>query len=92
VKLTTCTNCGNVYYDMNPGNNSIEYPIELFNIFEIQELPFIQFLNDEGVFEENGYGCPNCHTDGYLQDNVNPNCGGMAKEIAKTIKKQLPVN
>ena len=81
MKLTTCGNCGNVYHDMNPGNDSIEYPMELMYLFGIDELPCIPLLDGEGRFEQDGYGCQKCHTDSYLQDNVNPNCGGMAKKI-----------
>ena len=87
MKLTTCGNCENVYEDMNPGDDSIDYPDSLIERFKIQELPTINLLDDKGNKEDIGYGCPNCNTDGYLQDNVNPYCGGMAKKIHSYLKK-----
>lgn len=74
MKLCTCLNCGNVYEDMNPGRDSIDYPDELLDDFFIPELPTIT-LNDGDI----GYGCPECKTDGYLQDNIQPDAGGMAE-------------
>lgn len=82
MKLTTCGNCGNVYEDMNPGEESIDYAEDVARVFPIQELPTIQRIHEDGSKDGTGYyGCPECKTDGYLQDNVNPNCGGMAEEI-----------
>ena len=87
MKLTTCGNCENVYEDMNPGDDSIDYPDSLIERFKIQELPTINLLDDKGNKEDIGYGCLICNTDGYLQDNVNPYCGGMAKKIHSYLKK-----
>ena len=72
MKLCTCNNCGNIYEDMNPSDESIEYPL----IEGIKELPTIKL--EDG---DTGYGCPECKTDGYLQDNINELAGGEAKKL-----------
>ena len=65
MKLCTCTNCGNVYEDLNPSDKSIEYNPESFVHKIIIPLPII-------VLEDNtrGYGCSRCKTDAYLIDNL----------------------
>lgn len=63
MKLCTCNNCGSIFEDMNPGDDSIEYTGRQYN--HLPELPTI--LLDDGTI---GYGCPECKTDGYLQDNI----------------------
>ena len=57
--ICTCNNCGNCYEDTNPGNDSVKYPEVI--------LPALT-LNPDNFAHE----CPECGTDGYLVDNVNP--------------------
>ena len=76
IKLCTCNNCGTVYVDDNPSNESIDYSDGLIALFKIEGLPLIP-LNDG----TEGCGCPRCESDAYLQDNVNEQVGGMAQEI-----------
>ncbi len=65
MKLCTCNNCGNVYEDMNPGKDSIEYPDSAaFNALE-------KLYEDEGNPESGFWGCPECKDDGALTDNIN---------------------
>ncbi len=56
--LTTCNNCGLVWEDPNPGNESIEY----------KEFPFFDKLGKDG---EGYWCCQVCKTDGHLCDNIN---------------------
>lgn len=79
MKLCTCGNCGNVYRDLNPSDESKYYDSKVGDEFIIVDLAHL---------EENGetfLGCPVCQTDSYLQDNVNANCGGQAAIIQNCI-------
>ena len=86
MKLCTCNNCGTVYEDMNPGDESIEYPERLRNEYQIEELPTIIHDGKDDPFDAGyiGYGCSECLTDGHLQDNINPYCGGMATLMSES--------
>jgi rubredoxin len=66
--LTTCNNCGLVWDDPNPGKESIEYKV----------LPNFDPLGKD----KDGYWCcPQCNTDGYLQDNINWNAMNALQQI-----------
>lgn len=86
MKLTTCNNCGHVYEDMNPGDESIEYDDNQPELQDLDELPIIEHELEEGEAEPYiGYGCEHCKTDGYLVDNINENAGGMAAALHSQI-------
>jgi hypothetical protein len=72
MKLCTCNNCGNVYEDLNGNNDQIEYPDNL-------NLEPLEYIEDHSY---SYYGCPKCHDDGNLVDNINRNAGGNAKILS----------
>lgn len=74
MKLCTCNNCGKVYEDMNPQTDAKEYP-------ELQNIEPIIFIDDEY------WGCPNCMSDGYLQDDINYEA--LTRIDALILKKKL---
>lgn len=73
MKLCTCLNCGSVYEDLNPGEESVEYPDSLPGI---PELPTIKHSGEDYI----GYGCSVCDTDGHLSDNL-INAGGQSHDL-----------
>lgn len=85
AKLCTCNNCGNVYIDTNPGDNSIDYDNSKLPELGIDELPVIHMDEDGQTYT--GSGCPVCGTDEYLVDNINESAGGVAAEIFPLILK-----
>jgi hypothetical protein len=91
MKLCTCNNCGNVYEDFNPSDDSIEYPNDIANgsSIVIKELETLKDLEMNG---EPYYGCLECETDGYLVDNVNEFAGDMAEILAEHIAKKNLLN
>ena len=60
MKICTCLNCMNIYHDVNPSGESIEYK----NDASIPDLEY--FENGEDSF----VGCPECRTDDYLSNNI----------------------
>jgi hypothetical protein len=74
MKLCTCNNCGNVYEDLNSNPDQIEYP-------EIIVEP-LEYIEEHSY---SYYGCPQCHDDGCLVDNINPNAGEKAKTIFESL-------
>lgn len=67
MKLCKCNNCGNIWEDMNPQVNAIEYPdnpaVEPLVIVEEYE----EFDHDRYI---KIWGCPVCRTDNYLTDYI----------------------
>lgn len=80
MKLCTCNNCGAVFEDVDPGKESIDYNVLSGEFNEIIKLPVIDLKDGD-----KGYGCPHCEDDGYLQDNINPEAGGVAAALYKTL-------
>lgn len=76
MKITTCLNCGSVYRDLNPSNESVDYPDTL----DISDLPTIK--HNDGYI---GYGCKECKTDGHLADNLH-NAGGKSSDLFATFE------
>lgn len=62
VYICTCNNCGNIYNDSNPGPDSITYNLNLAVANTLKELVSIDDMR----------ACPECETDEYLIDNINP--------------------
>lgn len=60
MKVCTCNNCGNIFEDLNPSEESIEY-----SDFPIDELEMCNDGNDTFL------GCKVCRTDEFLMDNIN---------------------
>jgi hypothetical protein len=54
-----------VYIDLNPGIESVDYPIEIADRLNAEDLPIIK--HSDGYI---GFGCSKCLTDGFLHDNV----------------------
>lgn len=73
MKITTCNNCGNIYEDINPGDESRDYKPRNID-------PLVHGEDEDGFF----VGCPVCNTDGYLVDNINR--WAMSKEQIKQSK------
>jgi len=67
VNVCHCNNCGGVFYDDNPSDESIDYPLS-----EVKDKVSgsLELLEDEGGFFK---GCPSCKTDGCLMDNLHDN-------------------
>lgn len=75
VELCTCVQCGSVFYNLNAGKDSIKFHFGLIELFTLQEVPIIK--EDKNGFV---YGCDNCKTDSYLQDNI-INAGGVSSNL-----------
>lgn len=73
MTLCKCTNCECIYINIKKVDRPIEYMPGLEELFAIRRLPTI--ILEDGTM---GYGCPECFTDGYLQDNINPFAGEEA--------------
>ncbi len=61
--ICQCNNCNSLLYDENPKTDAI--PVDVSNI-NVEILP-MELLNEDG---ESYWGCGNCQTDGYLQDEI----------------------
>lgn len=59
MKLCKCNNCGGIFEDTNPSDESFEFPDLLMSYQELE------LICEDGEFFT---GCPNCKTDGYLMD------------------------
>lgn len=80
MKICTCNNCGNIYDDPNPGDKSIEY-VELC-------LDKLILIHDEDSQDQVFFwGCPECETDSYLQDNINLNA--LNEETKRELNKLI---
>lgn len=62
--LTTCINCGNIWEDTNPSDDSKDYAETAENL---QFTPLEQGEDADG--EGYSHHCPTCKTDSYLVDN-----------------------
>lgn len=65
MKLCTCNNCGQIFQDPNPGNESENYPDSTH--FD----SLIKLYADVNKPETGYWGCPTCCTDSFLIDNIN---------------------
>lgn len=75
MKLYQCNACGGIYEDMNPQIGAKEYPDNI-------QVPALQKFYPEMWNLETGYwGCPECCTDGFLQDEIDES------ELQKLITK-----
>ena len=64
TQFCKCNNCGEVFFDTNPS----EQPhFEIPKNKSFRELSTLQEDEEEGDYFQ---GCPECETDGYLQDVV----------------------
>jgi hypothetical protein len=59
--LCICNMCGALLIDENPQVDAMEYELTGAE----QEMEY-HYDREDGSY----YGCPNCHTDGYLTDNL----------------------
>lgn len=64
MKICTCNNCGGIYEDVNPSDESIDYPAEMLIDGKLEWF-FVEFNKPEEY-----PGCPKCCTDSYLVDNI----------------------
>ena len=72
LPLCRCNNCNGLFIDKNPNVNQ-----PLFEVVPNTSLDELEILTDkDGTF----WGCPNCETNGYLQD-VNNTLQLSRKEI-----------
>lgn len=76
--ICTCNNCGRVYEDINPGEKSINYPIDI-------SLPELE----RGEDEDGEYiGCPVCCTDANLVDNINVAANPELQKLVNLIQSE----
>ena len=68
MKICTCNNCSTLFEDMNPGESNLEYSDHM----PVQQMVQLS-LEQNGSKADPYWGCPNCNTDDYLEDNINKN-------------------
>lgn len=66
--LCYCGMCNNILTDYNPQTDA-----DVFEGEDYDELIMFDDVNENNEIVESFWGCPNCETDGYLQDITKEN-------------------
>jgi len=68
MHICTCNNCGEIYEDMNPSKESIDYPEQ--DLDQLRYINVNEATENDGIHgKEMAWVCPKCLTDEHLIDN-----------------------